>query len=218
MNEARRRRYWWGGLRRGSTGEDMSMAETWLVVGLGNPGVRYESTRHNVGQMVIAELASRRGETLRAHKANARVAESWLRPGGAKLVLATPNSYMNVSGGPVSQLARFYDVPADRVVLVHDELDIPFDTVKLKTGGGHGGHNGIRDVAKALGTPDFPRVRVGIGRPPGRQDPADWVLDPFSSAERAALPVLVSEAADAVELLVGEGLLAAQQKHHAPRA
>ncbi|WP_294980579.1 aminoacyl-tRNA hydrolase [uncultured Microbacterium sp.] len=194
------------------------MAETWLVVGLGNPGVRYESTRHNVGQMVIAELASRRGETLRAHKANARVAESWLRPGGAKLVLATPNSYMNVSGGPVSQLARFYDVPADRVVLVHDELDIPFDTIKLKTGGGHGGHNGIRDVAKALGTPDFPRVRVGIGRPPGRQDPADWVLDPFSSAERAALPVLVSEAADAVELLVGEGLLAAQQKHHAPRA
>ncbi|WP_433721332.1 aminoacyl-tRNA hydrolase [Microbacterium laevaniformans] len=194
------------------------MAETWLVVGLGNPGVRYESTRHNVGQMVIAELASRRGETLRAHKANARVAESWLRPGGAKLVLATSNSYMNVSGGPVSQLARFYDVPADRVVLVHDELDIPFDTIKLKTGGGHGGHNGIRDVAKALGTPDFPRVRVGIGRPPGRQDPADWVLDPFSSAERAALPVLVSEAADAVELLVGEGLLAAQQKHHAPRA
>ena len=194
------------------------MAETWLVVGLGNPGVRYENTRHNVGQMVIAELASRRGETLRAHKANARVAESWLRPGGAKLVLATPNSYMNVSGGPVSQLARFYDVPADRVVLVHDELDIPFDTIKLKTGGGHGGHNGIRDVAKALGTPDFPRVRVGIGRPPGRQDPADWVLDPFSSAERAALPVLVSEAADAVELLVGEGLLAAQQKHHAPRA
>ena len=194
------------------------MAETWLVVGLGNPGVRYESTCHNVGQMVIAELASRRGETLRAHKANARVAESWLRPGGAKLVLATPNSYMNVSGGPVSQLARFYDVPADRVVLVHDELDIPFDTIKLKTGGGHGGHNGIRDVAKALGTPDFPRVRVGIGRPPGRQDPADWVLDPFSSAERAALPVLVSEAADAVELLVEEGLLAAQQKHHAPRA
>lgn len=194
------------------------MAETWLVVGLGNPGVRYESTRHNVGQMVIAELASRRGETLRVHKANARVAESWLRPGGAKLVLATPNSYMNVSGGPVSQLARFYDVPADRVVLVHDELDIPFDTIKLKTGGGHGGHNGIRDVAKALGTPDFPRVRVGIGRPPGRQDPADWVLDPFSSAERAALPVLVSEAADAVELLVEEGLLAAQQKHHAPRA
>ena len=194
------------------------MPETWLVVGLGNPGARYESTRHNVGQMVIAELAARRSETLRAHKAQARVAETWLRPGGAKLVLAAPNSFMNVSGGPVSQLARFYDIPAERIVLVHDELDIPFDTVKLKTGGGHGGHNGIRDVAKALGTPDLPRVRVGIGRPPGRQDPADWVLDPFSSAERAALPVLVSDAADAVELLVEDGLLAAQQKHHAPRS
>lgn len=193
------------------------MAESWLVVGLGNPGPRYEATRHNVGQMVVAELAARRSETLRAHKANARVAESWLRPGGPKLVLATPNSFMNVSGGPVSSLARFYDVPAERVVIVHDELDIPFDTVKLKTGGGHGGHNGVRDVAKALGTADFPRVRVGIGRPPGRQDPADWVLDPFSSTERATLPSLIGDAADAVELLVGEGLLAAQQRWHAPR-
>ncbi|MBF4563237.1 aminoacyl-tRNA hydrolase [Microbacterium sp. VKM Ac-2870] len=194
------------------------MAQTWLVVGLGNPGTRYESTRHNVGQMVIAELAARRSETLRAHKAGARVAETWVRPGGSKLVLAAPNSYMNVSGGPVSRLARFYDVVPERIVLVHDELDIPFDTIKLKTGGGHGGHNGIRDVAKALGTADFPRVRVGIGRPPGRQDPADWVLDPFSSAERTQLPILISDAADAVELLVEEGLLAAQQKHHAPRA
>ena len=193
------------------------MAQTWLVVGLGNPGARYENTRHNVGQMVIAELAARRSETLRAHKAHARVAETWVRPGGAKLVLAAPNSFMNVSGGPVSQLARFYDVPPERTVLVHDELDIPFDTIKLKIGGGHGGPNGIRDVAKALGTPDFPRVRVGIGRPPGRQDPADWVLDPFSGAERAELPLLVSDAADAVELLVEDGLLAAQQKHHAPR-
>lgn len=194
------------------------MADTWLVVGLGNPGTRYENTRHNVGQMVVAELAARRSETLRARKANARVAETWLRPGAAKLVLATPNSFMNVSGGPVSQLARFYDVPAERIVLVHDELDIPFDTIKLKVGGGHGGHNGIRDVAKALGTPDFPRVRVGIGRPPGRQDPADWVLDPFAAAERAQLPILVGDAADAVEQIIGEGLLAAQQRFHAPRA
>lgn len=194
------------------------MADTWLVVGLGNPGPRYEHTRHNVGQMVVAELAARRGETLRAHKANARVAETWLRPGGARLVLATPNSFMNVSGGPVSQLARFYGVPPERTVLVHDEIDIPFDTIKLKAGGGHGGHNGIRDVAKALGTADFPRVRVGVGRPPGRQDAADWVLDPFSAAERSQLPLLVADAADAVELLVGEGLLPAQQKHHAPRA
>lgn len=193
------------------------MADTWLVVGLGNPGSRYEQTRHNVGQMVVAELAARRGETLRAHKANARVAETWLRPGAAKIVLAAPNSFMNVSGGAVSQLARFYDVPAERIVVVHDELDIPFDTVKLKTGGGHGGHNGVRDVAKALGTPDFPRVRVGIGRPPGRQDPADWVLDPFSASERTQLPLVIGDAADAVEQLIDEGLLAAQQKHHAPR-
>ena len=193
------------------------MADTWLIVGLGNPGTRYEATRHNVGQMVIDELASRRGETLRAHKANARVAETWLRPGGPKLVLAKPNSFMNVSGGPVSALAKFYSVPPERIVVVHDELDIPFDTLKLKVGGGHGGHNGVRDVAKALGTADFPRVRVGIGRPPGRQDPADWVLDPFGSTERQALPLALGDAADAVELLVDEGLLAAQQRHHAPR-
>jgi PTH1 family peptidyl-tRNA hydrolase len=193
------------------------MADSWLVVGLGNPGPRYELTRHNAGQLVVGELAARRSETLRAHKANARVAETWLRPGGPKLILAMPNSFMNVSGGPVSSLAKFYGVPAERVVVVHDELDIPFDTVKLKVGGGHGGHNGVRDVAKALGTADFPRVRVGIGRPPGRQDAADWVLDPFSSAERTQLPNLVGDAADAVEQLVGEGLLAAQQRWHAPR-
>jgi PTH1 family peptidyl-tRNA hydrolase len=194
------------------------MAESWLVVGLGNPGPRYEQTRHNIGQMVLDELAARRGETFRAHKANARVAETWLRPGGVKLVLAKPNSFMNVSGGPVSQLARFYGLDPDRVVVVHDELDIPFDTIKLKTGGGHGGHNGVRDVAKALGTADFPRVRVGIGRPPGRQDAADWVLDPFGAAERTTLPNLIADAADAVEQLIDEGLVAAQQKHHAPRA
>ena len=194
------------------------MADTWLVVGLGNPGPRYELTRHNVGQLVLDELAERRSESFRAHKTNARVAETWLRPGGAKLVLAKPNSFMNVSGGPVSSLARFYGVDADRVIVVHDELDIPFDAVKLKVGGGHGGHNGVRDVAKALGTPDFPRVRVGIGRPTGRQDPADWVLDPFSAAERKELPLALALAADAVELLIDEGLLAAQQKHHAPRA
>jgi len=193
------------------------MALTWLVVGLGNPGPRYEATRHNVGQMVIAELAARRSETLRGHKANARAAETWLRPGGPRLVLATPNTFMNVSGGPVAALAKFYGVPAERVVIVHDELDIPFDTVRLKVGGGHGGHNGVRDVAKALGTPDFARVRVGIGRPAGRQDPADWVLDPFSSAERRDLPVLIGDAADAVEQLIDEGLLAAQQRWHAPR-
>lgn len=194
------------------------MADTWLIVGLGNPGPRYEATRHNVGQMVLDELAARRRESFKAHKANARVVETWLRPGAAKLVLAKPNSFMNVSGGPASQLARFYGTEAERVVVVHDELDIPFDSIKLKVGGGHGGHNGVRDIAKALGTADFPRVRVGIGRPAGRQDPADWVLDPFGAAERTTLPILVSDAADAVETLIDEGLVAAQQRFHAPRA
>ncbi|MFB7843288.1 aminoacyl-tRNA hydrolase [Microbacterium sp. NPDC056052] len=193
------------------------MAQTWLVVGLGNPGPKYAATRHNVGQMVVDELAARRGETFREHKGGARVVETWVRPGGDKLVLAKPNSFMNVSGAPVGALARFYSVDPERIVLVHDELDIPFDTIKLKVGGGHGGHNGIRDVARVLTTPDFPRVRVGIGRPPGRQDPADWVLAPFGTAERPNLPILISDAADAVELLVQDGLLAAQQKHHAPR-
>ncbi len=193
------------------------MAQTWLVVGLGNPGAKYAATRHNVGQMVVDELAARRGETFREHKGGARVVETWVRPGGDKLVLAKPNSFMNVSGAPVGALARFYSVDPERIVLVHDELDIPFDTIKLKVGGGHGGHNGIRDVARVLTTPDFPRVRVGIGRPPGRQDPADWVLAPFGTAERPNLPILISDAADAVELLVQDGLLAAQQKHHAPR-
>ncbi|MGN8025000.1 aminoacyl-tRNA hydrolase [Microbacterium sp. 22242] len=193
------------------------MAQTWLVVGLGNPGPKYAATRHNVGQLVVDELAARRGETFREHKGGARVVETWLRPGGDKIVLAKPNSYMNVSGTPVAALVRFYSVDPAHLIVVHDELDIPFDTIKLKVGGGHGGHNGIRDIARALTTPDFPRVRVGIGRPPGRQDPADWVLSPFGSAERQNLPILTSDAADAVEQLIGEGLLAAQQKHHAPR-
>ena len=193
------------------------MADTWLIVGLGNPGPRYELTRHNVGQMVVDELAALRGETFRSHKANARVVETWLRPGAAKLILAKPNTFMNVSGGPIAGLAKFYGVPPERVAVVHDELDIPFDAIKLKAGGGHGGHNGVRDIAKALDSVDFARVRVGIGRPTGRQDPADWVLDPFGAAERKNLPVLLGDAADAVEQLVEEGLLAAQQKHHAPR-
>ena len=193
------------------------MSDTWIVVGLGNPGPRYESTRHNVGQMVVDELAARRKENFKAHKAGARVVETWLRPGGSKIVLAKLNSFMNVSGGPVASLVKFYGVDPERVIVVHDELDIPFDALKLKVGGGHGGHNGVRDIAKALNTPEFPRVRVGIGRPPGQGDPADWVLDPFSATDRKTLPNLLVDAADAAELLIDEGLLAAQQRWHAPR-
>ena len=196
--------------------DDPVADNTWLVVGLGNPGAQYAGNRHNVGQMVADELASRIGATFKSHKTPSRVAEGFLGPGGPKLVIAKPNGYMNTSGGPVSALLKYYSLPADRLIIVHDELDIPFDTVRLKQGGGHGGHNGIRDVAKATDGGDFTRVRVGIGRPPGRQDAADFVLNDFSGTERQALPNLLSDAADAVEAIVEHGLVAAQQRFHSP--
>ena len=191
------------------------MAEQpWLIVGLGNPGTQYERTRHNIGQMVVDELARRASAPFKSHKTNARVAEGRIVPGGPRLVMAKPNTVMNVSGGPVAQLMRFYSLEPERLIVVHDELDIPFDTLKLKSGGGHGGHNGVRDIASALRSPEFVRVRVGIGRPPGRTDAADHVLSPFTSSERQGLPNLVSDAADAVELVTTDGLLAAQQRYH----
>lgn len=197
----------------------------WLVVGLGNPGPQYAGNRHNVGQMVLDELARRasasfssRGGVL-SRRPQAATAEVRLGTGpggvpGPRAVLAKPSTYMNVSGGPVAALARYYDVPAERVVLVHDELDIPFGEIRLKTGGGEGGHNGLRDTTKALGTQDYPRVRVGIGRPPGRQDVADYVLKDFAKPELKDLPWLLDAAADAVELLVTEGLERAQLRFH----
>ncbi|GAA1763663.1 aminoacyl-tRNA hydrolase [Agromyces humatus] len=196
--------------------DDAVADNTWLVVGLGNPGAQYAGNRHNVGQMVADELASRIGATFKSHKTPARVAEGFLRPGGPKLVIAKPNGYMNTSGGPVAALVKFYSIPVERLIVIHDELDIPFDTVRLKQGGGHGGHNGIRDVVKATDGGAFTRVRVGIGRPPGRQDAADFVLKDFSSTERAALPNLLSDAADAVEAVASEGIVAAQQRFHSP--
>ncbi|WP_418516638.1 aminoacyl-tRNA hydrolase [Curtobacterium flaccumfaciens pv. flaccumfaciens] len=187
-----------------------------VVVGLGNPGPDYAGNRHNVGQMVLDELASRMGATFKKHKTPNQVAEGRLVPGGTRLVLAKPGSFMNTSGGPVSSVLGFYSAnPADLVV-VHDELDLPFDTVRLKGNGGHGGHNGLRDIIKATGTNEFMRVRVGIGRPPGRQDPADYVLRDFSAAEKKTLPILLADAADAVEAIAEVGLLAAQQRVHAP--
>lgn len=189
--------------------------DRWLVVGLGNPGPGYVGHRHNVGQMVVAELASRLGVPLKAHKAGASIAEGRLRPGGDRVTLAVPSTFMNVSGRPVAALLKFYSLDASRLVVIHDELDLPFDTVRLKSGGGPGGHNGIRDIINVAG-PDFVRVRVGIGRPPGRQDPADFVLSPFSKAEREALPNLIVDAADATEDVLTLGLLAAQQRWHAP--
>ena len=189
-----------------------------LVVGLGNPGPEYAATRHNVGHMVVAELARRAGASLSATKHHALAASVRLgtvggAPGPAA-VIATPLSYMNVSGGPVAGLARFYNVPAAEVIVIHDELDLPYGTVKLKRGGGAGGHNGIKDVTKALGGPEFVRVRAGVGRPPGRQDPAAFVLKPFSATERKELPWVIDTCADAVEMIVAEGLEAAQMKFH----
>lgn len=194
--------------------EEQTVSDAWLIVGLGNPGAKYESTRHNVGQMALDVLAERLGARFASHRTQARVAEGRLVPGGAKLVLAKSNGYMNASGGPVAALAKYFGIPVERIIVLHDELDIPFDTVKVKQGGGHGGHNGLRDIAKAMNSPEFLRVRIGIGRPPGRQDAADFVLTPFAAAERTALPVLLEDAADAAEMLTADGLLAAQQKFH----
>lgn len=194
------------------------MTDTWLIVGLGNPGPEYSHNRHNVGQMVLDELASRVGGRFKLHKSRAQVLEGRLGIGGPRIVLAKPQSYMNVSGGPVSALAQFYGIDPAHVVAVHDEIDIPFDTVKLKIGGGEGGHNGLRDISKALATKDYLRVRVGVGRPPGRMDTADFVLRDFSAPEKKELPFLIDSAADAVEVLVKDGLLTAQQKFHPAKA
>lgn len=189
----------------------------WLVAGLGNPGPGYAANRHNVGQMVVDLLAQRAGATFKRHRANAMITEVRLDQGGPQLVLAKPLSFMNVSGTAIAGLLRFYKLKPDRLIVVHDELDIPFDTIRLKLGGGPGGHNGVKSVGVNLGTPDFFRVRVGIGRPPGRQDPADFVLRDFSAIERRSLPNLVQEAADAVVLLARDGLEPTQQRVHAPK-
>ena len=200
-------------LQRRGKGEDMS--DAWLIVGLGNPGPEYEKTRHNIGQMVLDELAKEVGGSFKKHsKASAVVVEGRLGFGGPKVILMKSLGYMNTSGGPVSAVAKFYGIDPDHIIVVHDELDIPFDTIKLKIGGGEGGHNGLRDITKALGTKDYYRVRTGIGRPPGRMDTADFVLKPFSSTEAKDLPFLISNAADETMMLVKEGLLATQQRYH----
>jgi PTH1 family peptidyl-tRNA hydrolase len=180
----------------------------WLVVGLGNPGPEYAATRHNVGFLVTDLVAGRVGARLARHKrGHALAAEGKLGVPGAMthLVLVEPLSFMNESGGPVKALMGFYGVEPDRLVVVHDELDIPFSTIRVKLGGGDNGHNGLKSIRRALGTGDFFRVRIGIGRPPGRQEPADYVLKPFPSAERTELPEVVDRAADAVESLVTDG-------------
>ena len=190
------------------------MAEPLLVVGLGNPGPAYAKTRHNLGFMVADVLAGRIGSAFKVHKkSGAEVVTGQLA--GTPVVLAKPRCYMNLSGRQVGPLAKFYSVPVQRVVVIHDELDIDFGRIRLKSGGGEGGHNGLRSVASALGSKDFARVRIGVGRPPGRQDPAAYVLENFTPAERADVPTICEQAADATELLIAQGLEPAQNTVHA---
>jgi PTH1 family peptidyl-tRNA hydrolase len=178
------------------------------VVGLGNPGPEYSGNRHNVGFSVVETLASRVGGRFKSHKARADVIEG--RLAGQRVVLAKPRSYMNESGGPVSALRDFFKVPLERLVVVHDELDLPYGGLRLKLGGGDNGHNGLKSLRRSLGSGEFNRVRIGIGRPPGRMDAAAFVLRDFSTAERKELDVLVEQAADSVEALVVDGMEKAQ--------
>jgi PTH1 family peptidyl-tRNA hydrolase len=186
--------------------------QTFLIVGLGNPGPDYSANRHNVGQMALAVLADRLGTAFKSHKSSAQVAEARLGFGGPKVILAKSNGYMNTSGGPVSSLMKFYDIAISNLIVLHDELDIDAATIRVKQGGGHAGHNGLRDIIAACGSNEFARVRIGIGRPPGQMQTADFVLKDFSSAERKELPVTLELAADAAEQIVLEGVLAAQQR------
>ncbi|WP_026360781.1 aminoacyl-tRNA hydrolase [Amycolatopsis nigrescens] len=184
-----------------------------LLAGLGNPGPRYAGNRHNIGFLVLDELAARMGGKFKAHKAGADVLEG--RLAGRKTVLVKPRSFMNLSGGPVVGTARFFKLDPSGIVVVHDELDLPYGALKLKFGGGDNGHNGLRSITKSLGTKDYYRVRFGVGRPPGRMDPADYVLKDFSSTERKELALEIDRCADATEALLADGLAAAQNTFHA---
>jgi PTH1 family peptidyl-tRNA hydrolase len=185
-----------------------------LVVGLGNPGPDYAETRHNIGFRVVELLAARAGGgRFSRHKTNADVLEG--RLAGRRVVLAEPRTFMNLSGGPVAGLLRYYAVPVEDLVVVHDDLDLGFGVVRLKRGGGEGGHNGLRSISKSVGTREYLRVRFGIGRPPGRQDPADFVLKRFTGTEAKELDLAVDLAADAAEALLSDGLEPAQNRFHA---
>jgi PTH1 family peptidyl-tRNA hydrolase len=189
-----------------------STSQRWIIAGLGNPGPAYAGNRHNVGQMVVALLADRMGARFKAHRTRNDIAEG--RLAGEPVTLARPHSYMNLSGGPVAALASFYKLPPERIVVIHDELDIPFGAIRLKLGGGDNGHNGLRSITASLGTRDYYRVRFGIGRPPGRMDPATFVLRDFTPAERKELPFAIDRCADAAETLITKGLTEAQNTYH----
>jgi peptidyl-tRNA hydrolase, PTH1 family len=192
--------------------------DRWLVVGLGNPGPQYAGNRHNLGFGVVDLLASRINAGFKRDRSRVYAASGRLGapgPSGHPVLLVKPTSFMNLSGGQVASVSNFYKIPPDRTVVVHDELDLPFGTIRLKLGGGDNGHNGLRSVTSSLGTREYYRVRVGIGRPPGRQDPADFLLRDFTGAERKELPLIIDRAADATEALLERGLATAQNEFHA---
>lgn len=187
---------------------------TWLVVGLGNPGEKYAATRHNVGAMVVDELADRHGVRFSSHKSRCDVAAYKVSLAGDlhSVIVAKSHSYMNETGGPIKALAQFYSIAPENIIALHDELDIPFAAIRTKLGGGDNGHNGLKSLSSAFDTPEYFRVRLGIGRPPGQQDPADFVLKAFSSAERKDLPEFLTRGADVVESLISEGLERTQSR------
>lgn len=191
----------------------MSGANRWLVIGLGNPGAEYEKTRHNIGAMLVAHMAQANGATFNSHKARANVSEFRLGVGvdAPSLILATLRCYMNESGGPTKALADFFKISGDHLIVAHDELDIPFSAIRVKFGGGDNGHNGLKSITSAMGSADYFRMRLGIGRPPGSQDPADFVLKPFNSTERGELSDFMIKSAAAVESLIQFGLEKTQQ-------
>jgi len=188
-----------------------SSSDAWLVVGLGNPGKEYVDTRHNIGQMVVEAWVSDARQRMARLKSFGSVATVSRSP---SIVVATTAGYMNISGPPTAAIAGFHSIPASQIIVVHDDLDLPFGQVRLKWGGGHGGHNGLKSITTALHTPDFFRVRLGIGRPPGQKDPAKYVLDRFDKAQAAELPSFIDRAKDAADAIIRDGLTVAQQRFH----
>jgi PTH1 family peptidyl-tRNA hydrolase len=186
--------------------------DRWLILGLGNPGPQYAGNRHNVGYMCCDVLAADAGINLKRDRSRTLAGTGSLD--GVRVIVAKPLSFMNLSGGPAAALRGFYKIPDDRIVVVHDELDLPFGAIRLKLGGGDNGHNGLRSITSALHTRDYYRLRLGIGRPPGRMDPADYVLRDFAASERADLPVIMGRAAEALQVLLTHGLAAAQNEYH----
>jgi PTH1 family peptidyl-tRNA hydrolase len=201
-----------------ASGGEGDLRGMWMVVGLGNPGREYARHRHNIGFGVADLIAARTRTSVGRHRwAVADAGEGRLGVGvdAPRLVIVKPLTYMNLSGGPVAALARFYKVEPDHIIVVHDELDLPYGQLRVKLGGGEGGHNGLRSISQSLSTRDYLRVRFGIGRPPGRQDPADYVLSDFSSVEQKDLEYLMDRSADMVESIVVKGLDWTQNVYHA---